>query len=131
MAILQMLALVAILAAAGWLAYVAVLCLLRPEGARAGLAAMGSTVAIQFGEHFLRGLAGLAMILRADASKAPDAFALIGWFIVATSAIILLLPRRWHHAYALYWAERIPGWAFRIAAFPTLAGAVLLAYVAL
>lgn len=131
MAILQALALIAILAAAGWLAFVAVLCLAKPEAARAGLAAMGGTPAIHFGEHGLRGLAGLAMILRAEASKVPFAFESIGWFLIATSAIILLLPRRWHHAYARYWADHIPDWAFRLAALPTAIGAVLLAYAAL
>ena len=131
MAILQLLALVVIFAAVGWLAFVAKVCLVRPESARAGLAAMGSTPAIQFGEHALRGLAGLAMVLRAEVSKAPLAFEAIGWFVVATSLLIVLLPRRWHHAYAVFWADRIPGWAFRIASIPTMIGAVLLGFAAL
>ena len=92
---------------------------------------MGSTWAIQLGEHGLRGLAGAAMIMRADASKAPLAFEAIGWFVLATSLLILLLPRSWHHAYARWWAARIPTWAFRIASLPTLIGAVLLAYAAI
>lgn len=130
MAILQSLALFVVLAAAAWLALVALLCLARPDIARAGLASMGSTLAIQFGEHGLRALAGAAMVVRADASKAPLAFEIGGWFLLASSAVILALPRRWHHAYALWWAQRIPGWAFRIAALPTLTGAGLLAYAA-
>ena len=45
---LQSLALIAILAAAGWLVFVARLGLARPEAARAGLSSMASTVAIRF-----------------------------------------------------------------------------------
>ena len=128
---LQALSFIAILMSSGWLAFVAVLCLVKPEAARAGLAAMGSTPAIHFGEHALRALAGIAMIMRADVSKAPLAFEIIGWFVVTTSILIVLLPRRWHHAYAEWWAERIPRWAYRLAALPTLVGAVALTYTAL
>lgn len=128
---LQSLALLVLLAAGGWLCFVAALCLARPDAARAGLARMGGTVAIHFGEHALRALAGAAMVVRADASKAPDAFGLVGWFLIATSLLIVLLPRRWHHAYAVWWADRIPAWVFRLSALPTLIGAALLAYAAL
>ena len=61
-----------------------------------------------FAQHALRGLAGLAMVLRADASKAPEIFTVGGWFVAATSVMIVLAPRRWHHAFALWCAARIP-----------------------
>ena len=111
-----------------WLAFIGVLCVLRPDLARRGLASMGSTWPIQIGEHLLRGLFGLGLILAAPISRFPLAFEVAGWFIVATSALILMAPKRWHHAYAIWWAERIPIWAYRIAALPTFAAAAMLIY---
>ena len=101
-------ALAVLLAAAGWLAFVGLVCLFRPQVAQATLGRMGSTWRIQLGEHALRGLAGLAMVLRADASKVPELFTFGGWFVVASSVLIVLAPRRWHHDLSLWFAAMIP-----------------------
>ena len=122
-------ALVLVLLGAGWLAIVAFVCLLAPKRAQQGLAAMGSSWRVQLGEHIPRALVGGALIIRAPLSKAPLALDVAGWFILASSIVILLLPMRWHNAYARYWAERIPITAYRLLALPTLAMAVLLAYI--
>ena len=97
-----------LLAAAGWLAFVGLVCLFRPQVAQATLGRMGSTWRIQLGEHALRGLAGLAMVLRADASKVPELFTFGGWFVVASSVLIVLAPRRWRHNLSLWFAATIP-----------------------
>lgn len=128
---IQLLAQGCILIAAGWLAFVSIVCLLAPERAQAALATMGGSGAIQFGEHIPRAIAGIAFVVRASESKAPDLFWIGGWFIVISSVIIMLAPRDWHHAYARWWAERIPLWFYRIAALPTLSGAAAIAYAAL
>lgn len=119
------------MAGAAWLAFVAILCFVSPERARQGLAAMGGSWRIQLGEHIPRAIVGVAMVIRAPLSKAPLPMEVAGWFIVASSVVILLLPMRWHHAYAVWWAERIPLIAYRLFALPTLAIAVLLAYITL
>ena len=124
-------ALAALLAAAGWLAFVGVVCLLRADFARAALSRMGSTWPIHLGEHALRALFGMALVLRADASKAPGLFIAGGWFVIATSVLIVLAPRRWHHAFALWWADRIPGQAWRWIGLASLAFSGLLAWAAL
>jgi len=126
-----MAALIVVLAGAAWLAFVALACLFRPERARQSLAAMGSNWRWQLGEHIPRAVVGLAMVMRAPLSKAPEVLSIGGWFIVATSILILLVPMRWHNTYAVWWAERIPLAAYRLLSLPTLAMAVLLAYITL
>ncbi len=128
---IQQAALLALLLAAGWLVLVAAVCVLRPDRARAGLAAFGGTWAIQIGEHLLRGLAGIALIVRAPVAKTPDVFTVAGWFVLGSSLLILVLPKRWHNAYSVWWAARIPLWGFRMFALPTLVLASALTYAAL
>ncbi|WP_435416716.1 hypothetical protein WAB17_07385 [Parerythrobacter aurantius] len=122
-------AMLVVLAGAAWLAFVSLVCLFRPERARQALASMGSNWRWQLGEHIPRAIVGLAMILRAPLSKAPAVVEVGGWFLVATSILILLVPMRWHNDYAVWWSERIPLVAYRLLALPTLALAVLLAYI--
>lgn len=124
-------ALLIVLAGAAWLALVALVCLLRPERAQQSLAAMGSSWRWQLGEHVPRAIVGFAMVLHAPPSKAPQLLEVGGWFLVASSILILAVPMRWHNRYAVWWAERIPLVAYRLLALPTLAMAVLLAYITL
>jgi hypothetical protein len=124
-------ALLVILLAAVWLFFVSLVCLLQPERAQQGLAAMGSSWPMQLGEHIPRAVVGVALIERAPLSKAPLVMEVGGWFLLASSLVILLLPLRWHNAYAMWWAERIPRGGYRLIALPTLAFAVLLAYITL
>lgn len=131
MTLLAAAALAIVLAAAAWLVLVGAVCAARPDLALAQLGRMGGGLAIQIGEHALRGAAGAALILRADHSKVPEIFTIGGWFVLLSSLTILILPRTWHHAYARYWAQKLPPIAVRIMAIPTFAGAGWLAYAAL
>lgn len=124
-------ALAVVLLGAAWLGVVGIVCLLSPERARAGLAHMGSNWRVQLGEHIPRAIVGGAMVLHAPLSKAPAVFEIAGWFILASSILILLVPMRWHNAYAVWWAQRIPLAAYRLLAMPTVGLGVLLAYAAL
>lgn len=124
-------ALAVVLLGAAWLAVVGIFCLLSPESARAALARMGSNWRFQLGEHIPRAIVGWAMVLHAPLSKAPTVFEVAGWFILASSILILLLPMRWHNAYAVWWAQRIPLAAYRMLAMPTVGLGALLAYAAL
>ncbi|WP_417486793.1 hypothetical protein [Maricaulis sp.] len=109
-----------------WLIAVAGLCLVRPRLAIKGLGAMGSTPLIHFGEHALRALVGLALIGVSSATPWPQAFFWAGIFIVGSSALIAIAPRRWHHAYAMFWARRLPPWSLRVMAPATaVAGGAL------
>ena len=123
-------ALAVVLLGAAWLAVVGIVCLLLPERARAALARMGSNWRVQLGEHIPRAIAGGAMVLHAPLSKAPTVFEVAGWFILASSILILLLPMRWHNAYAVWWGQRIPLAAYRVLAMPTVGLGALLTYAA-
>ncbi len=131
MTLLASAALAIVLAAAAWLVFVGLVCVVRPDLALAQLGRMGGNWAIQIGEHALRGAAGAALILRSDHSKAPEIFSVGGWFVLLSSIAILILPRAWHHTYSRYWAQKLPPFVVRIMAIPTFAVAGWLAYAAL
>jgi len=129
--LIEVAALVAIWAGAAWLVFVAAVAALAPDRARAGLAAMGSTVAINWAEHAPRALVGAAMVIRAPEAAWPIAFEVAGWFIVASSVVILLVPLHWHNGYARWWAARFPAAVIRLLAIPAMALAAALAYGAI
>ena len=96
-----------------WLIAVAALMAFGPARALQVLAAMGSTPLIHFGEHALRSLAGLALIGASETARFPTVFYVSGLFLVLSSALIVIAPRRWHHGYARFWAQRLPVWSIR------------------
>lgn len=67
-----------------------------------------STPLIHFGELSLRLIPAAGLILFAKRSQFPEIFEILGWFMVGTSIILMLLPRRWHHAYAKKCAVWLP-----------------------
>jgi hypothetical protein len=97
-----------------WLIVAGVVMALRPAYALTVVAKAGSTVGLQWLEHTLRFLAGVVLVLVAPESRAPQALLVIGGFIAATSILILMLPRRWHHAYAAWCARALPPWLVRL-----------------
>lgn len=100
--------------------------LTRPTACRAILAKMGSTPLIHYGEHAVRALVGFCLIGAAEASKAPLILTVAGAFIVVSSIVIALAPRRWHAAYAAWWAERLPLWIYPALAPVSLIGGAAL-----
>ena len=91
------------------------------------LAAMGSTRAIHFGEMAVRILIGIVLVWAAPASRCPFAMLAVGAFLIASAAVLIVLPRRWHAAYSFWWSRRIPAIGFRLAGLSgVLAGALLI-----
>lgn len=95
-------------AAGAFLIALSLLMIVRPRAALAGLSRMGSTPAIHFGELGLRAAAGAAIALAAPTSRWPEGLFWGGLFLVVSSAVLALAPRRWHAAYSAWWARRIP-----------------------
>lgn len=111
------------------LAAVGLLMMTRPRGALTALGRMGSTPRIHFGEMALRAFAGAGIAVASPASRYPQALLVVGLFLVGSSAVLVLLPRRWHAGYSSWWAARIPPLAVRLFALVGIAAGAALAYV--
>ncbi|GAA0637211.1 hypothetical protein [Brevundimonas lenta] len=110
-----------------WLVGVSVFMFVSPARAVAALAKMGGSATIHFGELGLRTVGGIALILAASLSRFPEVIAAIGWFLVASALVLMVLPRRWHAAYSQYWARRIRSMTVRLAASASvIAGGALI-----
>lgn len=124
-------ALALIVAAGFWLAWVGGLMAWRPEQALNLLRRTATSAQANLVEQIPRMLAGLALIVRSPEAKLPEAFEIIGWFVAISSAILLVVPLRWHSGYALWWADWFPtGWVRMIGALSVaLAGGLIYAAI--
>ena len=118
-------------AAGLWLIFAAALMALRPKSALRLLSLTASTRTINNVEQGLRLLAGMALLLRSPASKLPEAFHVVGWFIILSSLVLLVLPLRLHSDYAVWWANRMKPAAVRLIAPLSAIGGIGLIYVAI
>jgi hypothetical protein len=124
---MQFAALLVLIAAGVWLIAVGVIMALRPLHALHILSLTASSHRVNLSEQVPRLIAGVALIVRADASKLPLLFEIAGWFIAASSLVLLAIPLAWHTGYAKWWAQRIPPLAVRaLAPFSVLFGAGLI-----
>lgn len=129
---MQSLALVLVIAAGLWLVGIAGLMAFRPKYCLQLFDKMSANLErsnwrVQFTEQGLRVLAGVALIVRAPVSKLPTAFEVAGWFLVATSVVIMLAPIKWHGAYGMWWAKRISPLLVRVLfPIPAVVGAGLI-----
>lgn len=125
---ISQLAIYGVLLFAAWMALVGGIMMLAPDGALSILRKAGSTAIINIAEQSLRFTFGIALIGAAHLSRFPEAFTWIGVFIAATSVLILLIPRRWHYAYAVWWADRLRPGMVRLLAPVSFAIALVLVY---
>ena len=121
-----------IIAAAGlWLLATALLMAVRPGRFLDLLSLTASSRRVNNTEQGLRLLTGLALIARAGESKLPRLLEIGGWFIVASSVILLVVPLRWHAGYAIWWSRRLNPWAVRAIAPMSAVLGIGLVYAAL
>jgi hypothetical protein len=103
------------------------LMLLAPARARENIKKAGSTPLINYGELILRMIPAAGLILCAEVSKFPQLFSLLGWFMIGTSVFLMLLPRKYHHSYALKSADILtPARIRAIAPFSFIFGGFIL-----
>ncbi len=113
--------------AAIWLIAVGVVMLCLPHKALLALSKAGSTVFVNYTELTLRLLAGAGFVGVAARTPYPAAFFYTGIFLGVTSVVLMLIPRRWHASYALYWSRRIPPIAVKLLSpAPVILGAAIL-----
>lgn len=114
-------------AAGVWLIGLGVWMAIFPDRALSALAAMGGSPLVHFGEMIIRLLIGAALVGAGPVSRLPALIPLIGWFLIVSAIILMVLPRRWHAAYSTWWAARIPRAAVRLVApVAVIGGAALI-----
>jgi uncharacterized membrane protein YfcA len=103
------------------------LMLFAPRRAREILRKAGSTNFINYAELTLRMVPALGLILFADFSRNPDAFKILGWFMLMTSFVLFFVPRKVHYNFSLKSAEILKPLYFQfIAPFAFLFGATII-----
>jgi len=103
------------------------LMLFAPKKAREILRKAGSTNLINYTEITVRMIPAAGLIGYADYSRFPEAFSIVGWFMLGTSIILFFVPRRLHHDYSLKSAEILKPIYFRlISPFSILIGFAIL-----
>lgn len=106
---------------------VGILMLLKPEWVRGILKKAGSTVLINYAELCLRMIPGAALIVYASTSDYPTSFKVVGWFIIISSAILMILPRRLHHKFSIKCAEILkPSYFQMISPLSIFIGSILI-----
>jgi len=81
------------------------LMLFAPKKARQILRKAGSTNLINYGEITIRMIPAIALILYSDFSKFPEFFKILGWFMLITSLILYVVPRKIHHKFSMKSAD--------------------------
>ena len=107
--------------------FVGVIMLFKPKTARATLRKAGSTNFINYTEITVRMIPAAALIIFSDASKYPDLFRLIGWFMLLTSFILYFVPRKLHHNFSNKSADILkPQYFLLIAPFAVIIGIIII-----
>jgi len=98
-----------------WMMGVSVLILLRPIMMLGALSKMASTYLINYTELSLRLLVGIGVVGLAPFTTYTKLLHICGGFLIFTAIILMLIPRRWHHAYAVWWAGKLKPWQVQVA----------------
>lgn len=91
---------VAVVLAALFLLALGAASLLAPARASRFLLGFAGSANLHYAELALRLLAGAAFVLYAPHMRSPAAFALFGWVLLGTTAVLLLVPWQWHRRFA-------------------------------
>ncbi|MEZ4803087.1 MAG: hypothetical protein R2797_09965 [Gelidibacter sp.] len=104
------------------------LMLIRPKTVRAILKKAGSTNFINYAEITIRMIPAAALIFYSEYSKFPDSFKVLGWFMIGTSLILYIVPRKTHHNYSLKCAEILKPIYFQLLSPFSMSFGILLIY---
>lgn len=107
--------------------FVGFLMLLEPQKARKILRKAASTNFINYAEITIRLFPAIALILYSDFSKFPEAFKIFGWFMLITSLILYIVPRKIHHNFSMKSADILkPIYIRLISLFAFLLGGLII-----
>ncbi len=103
------------------------LMLFNPTQARVTLRKAGSTNFINYAEITIRLIPAIALIVYSDYCKFPEPFRVFGWFMLITSLILYVVPRKLHHNYSMKSADVLKPIYFRlISPFAFLMGGLII-----
>ena len=88
-----------VIAGALFLVGLAVLIFASPRQADAFLRLFASSARAHYTEQVLRLLAGIGLILYAPHAAWASAFGILGWALIISSALLLILPWRLHQSF--------------------------------
>lgn len=107
---------------------VGILMLLNPVKANQILRKAGSTNLINYGEILIRMIPAVALIIYADHARHALPFLVLGWFMIGTSVVLLLVPKEWHHRYSTKSADILKPVYFRLLSPVSMAIGVAVLY---
>lgn len=90
--------------------------LISPNTAWRALNKAGSTPLINYAELTFRMIPAAGLILSSSESRFPLVFEWLGWFMIVSSLVLMLIPRKWHYAYAQKCAALLPPYLMRLIA---------------
>ena len=93
---------------------VGLIMLFNPIRARQILRKAGSTNFINYAEITVRMIPAAALILAANISKFPEAFKILGWFMLCTSFVLYFVPRQIHHNFSTKAANILKPFYFQL-----------------
>src|SRR5262245_7211084 len=71
----------------------------RPALAEQFLMRFASSTRTHYVEQLFRLLVGASLVVFSSAMRQPKMFWLVGWAIVASSAVLVCMPWQWHHRF--------------------------------
>ncbi len=89
-----------VIAAAAFLICVAAMSFFAPKLATRFLDGFASSARAHMTEMTIRLVVGWSFVVYAPRMLYSDVFSVFGWVLVVTSAMLLLIPWRWHHRFA-------------------------------
>jgi len=90
-----------------WMIGVSGVIFMRPDFALTSLRKFASTTLINYTELGFRLLVGLGFIGLAPHTNYIQVTKYAGIFFVISALILILIPRAWHHKYAVWWADKL------------------------
>ena len=125
--IMQFIAGIVVAAFGLFLIGLAALCIFRRSAAERFLSGFASSARAHFTEHTIRFIVGAAFVISAPSTVFPSLFLIFGWVLVVTSAVLLVLPWRWHREYARRTVPIVLRWLWAFA-FSSLALGLFVLY---
>ena len=97
---LDAIAVTLVIGAGAFLVALALALVARPRTASRFLLGFAGSAGAHYAELGVRALAGWAFLRHAPGMVFPRVFSGFGWILLVTTAVLLLLPWRWHRSFA-------------------------------